>query len=1552
MAGVYGNIEIAVSNAARFSDSRTGDTLIYTDNNTQRICMGVQQNSNATVLISSNSIRFDQPFVTQGVETSGIQLVLNPSAIYIPSSLYGNAIPTLSASSNNSAVFSLCNTHTDIRFVSAYGCNLALITSNAQLQMNNNTSSNVPTFSWQGDSNTGMYLSSNSQIGFACAGSNVCNITTNGDLSINGNLSAQNFCMTRNKIINGDMRINQRMDGNGAMSNTSNVMQGFLVDRFAIDLASGSGLITGQQAPLTSNDAPYAKGLRYAGQVGISNAVAMLSNFSIRQTIEGFAIADMGWGRSNGYPATLSFWFKSTGGIGQYCTSTVVTTSGANTHCYYTSPFAYTTNNTWQYVSTVIPAPSSNIVFTTLSNAGAEIHISPLTSIVTNMRNAWTYGMPPVISITPYLTFPAYTSGGGTFPTINSDRYSFVGAVSSSNDAQYINFGTQTFSFGTIGFSLTCTFRFTGGTANSFERIIDFGSGSPNNNIILCRNSTTSNLLFAYFNGTSGTRYDAISTTSFQQNVIYNVALVYNAMQGATGVMYLYVNGVLEAQTSPAAKGTDRTVTCYVGRSSPTFSDVSFTGDIYSLNAYNRVISSAEIAAANTGNSNIQNWITQSYTIPYISVTTKTPFPKWNSTGGANPTFNTDRVTFSPGAVTSSSASCQFMNFGSRLFNIGTVGFSATCTFRFINTLSSSERIFDFASSAGSDNIICYRTGTNATLTFLINTSSATSGFVTSVGTFSQNTTYNIALIYNPAVGANGTLYFYVNGVLDASSAATSTVMDRTVSAAYVGKSWWGTDGALNADIYSLNIHNRVISAAEIAAANISSTNISTWESTAIAGNSLSVTGVQFEKGNLASPFEFRPYPYELMLCQRYFYKRFNESSNDRFGFWATDSNGGGGHSYYSIPFTMRSNCTSTLSAFDDFQYGTFASSYISFDDGSASTRSGVFGVTGSSTNAYTAFQINTLNKQPGSAYMAFDSEFSETRVLDLLSSSGRSAATAVYSLKSVSTAYTGPVVRVRRGTDNVEQDFYSSMAGALVSTSNGVSYSNWLGAATGYVTTWYDQSPQCLHAVQATTSRQPTLTTAGKMVFNGTSHFLDRPYSSTTNTNNFTLFITCTCYNIDNQYQSPVTSRSDPPQSGYIIYKLPTPTPNFTVFLGTGSAWSALATGVTPVANTVNKIFTKYVSGTLSSIINSVSASSNLTLSLNTTAPFRIGAGATEGTSGQFFWNGDITNVYYFNTGISDTDRNTIIEYFPGTFRVAALVNISGLATPYMAHSVRWLYPSYIGPIFRVSRSSDNAQTDVFVDGSGTVTSVSNNTEYNTSALTSWAGASTLRVVKLYDQSGNGRDLTNVAGANTLQAPIYYPASKMLQHDASLLMYSAPSDVTFTQFHMFIRGKHYSDYRTGTWRFVFGFANSTNTEYNSTATMSLKLSDGTSGSILNGLSFQRSTIDTMLATPTSYVNTLYTYDISADTTTSPDAHKIYVNNSYIGAPFTSSTKDTSLIFRYFMYGCRGMHPVGTFATAANDEQGKSDIYAYIIYNSLLSDPQRSAINTILNAVS
>lgn len=756
------------------------------------------------------------------------------------------------------------------------GSNQGVSIQNNQITGFSNDNSNIPGFTWSNNSNTGMFRPGTNMIGFSMGGSNVITMS-NGHLNASGLVAPSMSGLYKNMIINGDMRIDQRWCGT-TLSNTSNIFSAYSVDRFKIEMATGSGTIFARQIALSNNDAPVAAGFSNAWNITVASNLSMLSNLELKQVVEAYNISDLGWGSngsSNFYNGTLSFWMRSTAGSGLYCTTAVVNTS---TYAYYVAPFTYSNNNTWQYVIVTIPPAPSNVVMNTSNVRGLDLSLAPLTTAVNSMRNTWVVGTPPMISITPQFVSPAFNSTGGTMPTFCNDRIVFSpgNVVSNSTYAQWFDFGSQTFNMGTRGFSITLTFRFTGSLLGVYERILDFGNGAPSDNIVLSRTSTTNSLQFTYTNATAV--YYVASTANVLQNTIYNVAVVYDPTVTATGTMYMYINGTLNASVVPAAKATDRTlVSTYVGRSKWTpSSDGPLNGDIYQMNIYNRVITAAEIAAANVTPSNMFNWHSSSsmFTLtPVISLASKNTFPGYNSTGGASPTFNSDRVTFAPGAVTSSSASCQFLNMGSRTFNLGTVGYSMTATFRFTGSAGASERLIDLGNAQANNNIIVSRWGTFSRLSLEIyNSATYVFGF-SPIFIINQNTIYSIAVIYNPAIGTNGTMYFYMNGKLQETFTGSAKPTDRTVTGCLIGKSWWSADGALNGDIYSLNVYNRVISEAEVGAAYAASTNITDWVSTSLAGNSISITGVQFEKGSCVTPFEFRMWEKELLLCRRYYEK-------------------------------------------------------------------------------------------------------------------------------------------------------------------------------------------------------------------------------------------------------------------------------------------------------------------------------------------------------------------------------------------------------------------------------------------------------------------------------------------------------------------------------------------------------------------------------------------------------------------------------------------------------------------------------------------------------
>jgi PKD repeat protein len=104
--------------------------------------------------------------------------------------------------------------------------------------------------------------------------------------------------------------------------------------------------------------------------------------------------------------------------------------------------------------------------------------------------------------------------------------------------------------------------------------------------------------------------------------------------------------------------------------------------------------------------------------------------------------------------------------------------------------------------------------------------------------------------------------------------------------------------------------------------------------------------------------------------------------------------------------------------------------------------------------------------------------------------------AAAAYSLRKLRAAYTGSAIRVRRSSDNTEQDIGFNGSNGLDTTA----LTNFVGANNGFVTTWYDQSGNGLNATQSTAGNQPQIVNSGIVItdngkpsclFNGSSQFM-----------------------------------------------------------------------------------------------------------------------------------------------------------------------------------------------------------------------------------------------------------------------------------------------------------------------------------------------------------------------------------------------------------------------------------------------------------------------------
>jgi hypothetical protein len=153
----------------------------------------------------------------------------------------------------------------------------------------------------------------------------------------------------KNRIINGNMVIDQR---NAGASVTGSTAQPYTLDRWQAVSTQNSKYTVQQDAgavtpPVGFND--------YLG-VTSSSAYSVTSGdvFLIRQSIEGFNIADLGWGTANAKTVTLSFWVRSslTGTFGGRLGNSAPTRS---------YPFSYTisTANTWEQKTVTIVGDTS-----------------------------------------------------------------------------------------------------------------------------------------------------------------------------------------------------------------------------------------------------------------------------------------------------------------------------------------------------------------------------------------------------------------------------------------------------------------------------------------------------------------------------------------------------------------------------------------------------------------------------------------------------------------------------------------------------------------------------------------------------------------------------------------------------------------------------------------------------------------------------------------------------------------------------------------------------------------------------------------------------------------------------------------------------------------------------------------------------------------------------------------------------------------------------------------------------------------------------------------
>jgi hypothetical protein len=187
----------------------------------------------------------------------------------------------------------------------------------------------------------------------------------------------------KNRLINGDFRIDQRNAGASINNNTSGSQ--YSLDRWAVYGTQASKFSVQQNAGSVTPPVGFTNYLGATVVAAVTPGAA--DDFTLYQIIEGNNIADLTWGTANAKTITLSFWVRSSV-TGTYY---IWVTNGSQNRSY---PASYTISsaNTWTQISITIPGDTSG-TWATNNTAGLQIWFDLGSgSNFTGTANTWQAG--------------------------------------------------------------------------------------------------------------------------------------------------------------------------------------------------------------------------------------------------------------------------------------------------------------------------------------------------------------------------------------------------------------------------------------------------------------------------------------------------------------------------------------------------------------------------------------------------------------------------------------------------------------------------------------------------------------------------------------------------------------------------------------------------------------------------------------------------------------------------------------------------------------------------------------------------------------------------------------------------------------------------------------------------------------------------------------------------------------------------------------------------------------------------------------------------------
>lgn len=205
----------------------------------------------------------------------------------------------------------------------------------------------------------------------------------------------------KNRIINGAMVIDQRNAG-ASVSISSNI---YSLDRYR-SLAGGSptGVYSVQQSSVAP--AGFTKSMLMTVTTAASS-LAAANYYSLRQSIEGYNIADLGWGTASAKTATLSFWVRSS------LTGTFGGAVNNDNDASYAFTYTISTANTWERKTITITGATVG-TWATDNTLGLNLELAlGVGSTRSGTAGVWTYPAAVLISATGATNVMA--TSGATF---------------------------------------------------------------------------------------------------------------------------------------------------------------------------------------------------------------------------------------------------------------------------------------------------------------------------------------------------------------------------------------------------------------------------------------------------------------------------------------------------------------------------------------------------------------------------------------------------------------------------------------------------------------------------------------------------------------------------------------------------------------------------------------------------------------------------------------------------------------------------------------------------------------------------------------------------------------------------------------------------------------------------------------------------------------------------------------------------------------------------------------------------------------------------------